>query len=550
MALVINDRVKETSTTTGTGTLTFAGATSGFETFSAGIGNSNTTYYAVVNTDTPTEWEVGLGTLAGDSSTIARTTVISSSNSDSAVDFGAGTKEIFCTLPASKAVIEDASSDVTLPNDLILGSDSTVLKFGADSDTTLTHTDGTGLTLNSTNKICFNDTSQFIQGSSNAILALGATDEIDLTATAVDLNGTLDVSGNSQFNGTITVGVDDTGLDVKFFGATSGAYMLWDESTDDLILAGAAKLYLYDAGGGENLSSDGTDLTINAGTDLNLTAGTDINIPADVGLTFGNDGEKIEGDGTDLTISGNNINLTATADVVIPANVGVTFGTGEKIEGDSTDLTITSGAKINLTATSDVHIPNNVGIVFGGDSEKIEGDGTDMTISANNLTIDAAADIVLDADGADVIIKDDGTAIGTFTNSSSDFVIASNVNDKDIIFKGEDGGSTITALTLDMSGAGAATFNNDVTAFSDERLKTDIKTIENGLEKVLKMRGVTFKRDGVTGTGVIAQEVKNVLPEVVHDKQEYLSIAYGNMVGVLIEAIKDLQGQIDKIKEG
>ena len=70
MALVINDRVKETSTTTGTGALTFAGAVSGFETFSAGIGNSNTTYYAVVNTDTPTEWEVGLGTLAGDSSTI------------------------------------------------------------------------------------------------------------------------------------------------------------------------------------------------------------------------------------------------------------------------------------------------------------------------------------------------------------------------------------------------------------------------------------------------------------------------------------------------
>ena len=75
---------------------------------------------------------------------------------------------------------------------------------------------------------------------------------------------------------------------------------------------------------------------------------------------------------------------------MLPSGVGVTFGDdGEKIEGDGTDLTIASSAKINLTATSDVHIPNNVGIVFGGDSEKIEGDGTDMTISANNLTIDA-----------------------------------------------------------------------------------------------------------------------------------------------------------------
>ena len=120
-------------------------------------------------------------------------------------------------------------------SDLYL-ADSSVIYFGNDQDTTLTHTDRTGLTLNSTNKICFNDASQFIQGSSNAILALGATDEIDLTATAVDLNGTLDVSGNSQFSGTITVGVDDTGKDVKFFGATASSHMLWDQSADDLNL--------------------------------------------------------------------------------------------------------------------------------------------------------------------------------------------------------------------------------------------------------------------------------------------------------------------------
>jgi hypothetical protein len=156
-------------------------------------------------------------------------------------------------------------------------------------------------------------------------------------------------------------------------------------------------------------------------------------------MTFGNDGEKIEGDGTDLTIAGNNINLTAVADVVIPANVGITFGSGEKIEGDSTDLTITSGAKINLTATSDVHIPNNVGIVFGGDSEKIEGDGTDLVISANNLTIDAAADIILDAAGNDFQFKAGGTHIFSIVNSSSDIVLKPIVDAKDIIFQQRDG---------------------------------------------------------------------------------------------------------------
>ena len=148
MALVLNDRVKETTTTTGTGTINLGGAQTNFETFVAGIGNSNTTYYAIVHRSSA-EFEVGLGTITDASpDTLARTTIISSSNSDSAVNFSAGTKDVFCTLPASKAVHEDGSSDVTLPNDLILGSDSAVLKFGADSDINITHVADTGLTTN------------------------------------------------------------------------------------------------------------------------------------------------------------------------------------------------------------------------------------------------------------------------------------------------------------------------------------------------------------------------------------------------------------------
>ena len=125
MALVLNDRVKETTTTTGTGTLTLAGAVTGFETFAAGVGNNNTTYYAVTLPGTA-EFEVGLGTLSSDSSTIARSTIISSSNSDSAVNFSAGTKTIFCTIPASKSVFLDASGNATLGADLSVGDDLTV----------------------------------------------------------------------------------------------------------------------------------------------------------------------------------------------------------------------------------------------------------------------------------------------------------------------------------------------------------------------------------------------------------------------------------------
>ena len=110
MALVINDRVKESSTTSGTGTISLAGVVTGFVSFVSGIGNSNTTYYAIFNTGT-TEWEVGLGTLDGSSANLTRTTPISSSNSDSAVSFSAGTKDVFCTMPASKTVYLDATGN-------------------------------------------------------------------------------------------------------------------------------------------------------------------------------------------------------------------------------------------------------------------------------------------------------------------------------------------------------------------------------------------------------------------------------------------------------
>jgi len=108
MALVINDRVKVTSTTTGTGAFALGAAQTGFESFATGIGNNNTTYYTIFNQGT-TEWEVGLGTLDATSANLTRTTVISSSNSDAAVNFTSGTKDVFCTLPASKAVFKNAS---------------------------------------------------------------------------------------------------------------------------------------------------------------------------------------------------------------------------------------------------------------------------------------------------------------------------------------------------------------------------------------------------------------------------------------------------------
>jgi len=127
MALVVKDRVRENSTTTGTGSLTLSGAVSGFQTFSSAIGNTNTTYYCIVN---GAEWEVGLGTVSAGA--LARTTVLSSSNAGSLVAFTAGTKDVFCTYPSSKGIYTDASGNA--------------IALGTPASATLTNATGLPLT--------------------------------------------------------------------------------------------------------------------------------------------------------------------------------------------------------------------------------------------------------------------------------------------------------------------------------------------------------------------------------------------------------------------
>mgnify|MGYP003134961973 FL=1 len=112
MALVLKDRVKETTTTTGTGTYTLAGAVTGFEAFSV-IGNSNTTFYCCTD---GSDFEIGVGTYTSSGTTLARTTILQSSNSDSAVSWSSGTRTIFCTLPAEKMSFLDASGNLVAAN--------------------------------------------------------------------------------------------------------------------------------------------------------------------------------------------------------------------------------------------------------------------------------------------------------------------------------------------------------------------------------------------------------------------------------------------------
>jgi len=261
------------------------------------------------------------------------------------------------------------------------------------------------------------DTAVFTVGT-NGTLSIVTTDNAAAAANIqITADGTAELAGT-----TVTL---DSGGDIEL------------EATNDINIP--ANVGLTFGNDGEKIEGDGTDLTI-AGNKINLTAVADVHIPNNVGIVFGDAAEKIEGDGTDLTITGNNIKLTAAADIIVPADIGITFGTGEKIEGNNTDLTITSGADINLTATADINVPSGVGITFGDDGEKIEGDGTDLVIaSSNHLTFDAGGDIILDAAGNDFQFKSGGTHILSIVNSSSDVIIKPIADAKDIIFQQRDG---------------------------------------------------------------------------------------------------------------
>ena len=117
MALVVADRVKETTTTTGTGTVTLAGAVTGFQSFSV-IGNGNTTYYTIAG-QTGSEWEVGIGTYTSSGTTLSRDTVLASSNAGSLVSFSSGTKDVFVTYPAGRSAFGGGTQGIVTNNTTI-----------------------------------------------------------------------------------------------------------------------------------------------------------------------------------------------------------------------------------------------------------------------------------------------------------------------------------------------------------------------------------------------------------------------------------------------
>tara|TARA_R100000655_G_scaffold48697_1_gene86164 strand:- start:379 stop:1605 length:1227 start_codon:yes stop_codon:yes gene_type:complete len=373
MALVINDRVKETTTTTGTGAVSLAGAVSGFETFAAGIGNSNTVYYCIAHQD-QAEFEVGLGTLDGDSSDLTRTTVISSSNSDSAVNFSSGTKDVFCTLPASKLIFEDGSNNVT---------------FGGAI---------TGVTnLTASGEL------------DAATLDISGDADIDgtLEADAITLNGTAlssifaSLSG-ATFTGNIEIDVasGDPAIILDTQGADKFHFAVDDSDSDNLVIKSGGTV---GSGNGLKLDSSG-----------NLTVTADVSVGDDLTVEGGVIALKNTGAQSELRLYCESSNahyaaLKAPAHADFSGNTALTLpATTDTIVARATTDTLTNKSidSDNNTITNIVNadIKSSAAIA----DSKLATISTAGKVALTALEIDGGSDIGADLTTSDLIIVDDG----------------------------------------------------------------------------------------------------------------------------------------------
>ena len=481
MAFAIADRVKESTTTTGTGTLTLLAAVTNFERFSANLSDSDTTYYAIVD-NTNNAFEVGVGTYS--SNTLARGTIFASSNSNNKVDLGVGTKEVFITVPASKIVVEDGSNNVSI------GGTVTATAFS-----------GSGASLTGVDVV--NDTSPQLGGNldvnGNDIISASGNANIEV---APHGTGGLVVKGNntgSENQGKIILNCQNNShgqtLKSQPHSASASNTLLLPSGANDSSAQALVAVDITQTLTNKTLTSPvietvtGSTITLDSAGDITLDAGgADVTLKDD-GTTFGSltnsSGELVVKSGstptTAMTVSGANVTLAGNLTV-----------NGTTTTVDTTNTTIKDSLlELNSGATSN---SNDCGIVIErgstGDNAIIMWDESSDTFvvgtttatgaSTGNLTVtdgalqagslDISGDV--DVDGtleADAMTLNDVAITSTATLSTgiaNGNVLVANANVVDNDFLRVDGtsieGRSASELATDI---GAAT-TDDATALA------------------------------------------------------------------------------------
>jgi len=485
MALVVADRVKETTTTTGTGTYTLAGAATGFESFSA-VGDGNTTYYCCTD---GTDFEVGIGTYTASGTTLARTTILQSSNSDAAVNWSAGSRDIFVTQPAEKAVFLNADGDIEFDNShrIKLTSNSTeavldiagggpnFIRFRPDSGFSNT-ADGVDILYRTYPNDLLIERSE----NANTIAEFGGDDGhaalyFNDSKKLETLTGGVDITGNITVSGTVDgrdVATDGSKLD----GIESGATADQTKADIDALNIDAATLDSLDST--QFLRSDAADSFSQQidGTTIELAGGVTYDPPGSSGSDTATDVAIALLSGQRIVLGYNGYIRTLVdaewGQPLIIGQSGTSAFAGTNIFGGSSAVNLHYNSSKKLgTLTDGVEIRG--ALYFEGDTD----DTNETKLTVTDPTADRTITLP-DATG-EVVLKD-----------SSDVVTITST---------DDGGANAPILTLYRDSASPADFDNlgnilfvgkndadqDVTFAELESINSDVSDgTEDGLVRV------------------------------------------------------------------
>ena len=294
------------------------------------------------------------------------------------------------TIDGEVTIDLNASTAVLVSNDLKLNSDAAVLGLGADNDVTITHVADTGILINSDRKIQFSDATQFIHGLSDTVLALGATDEIDLTATAIDINGTCDISGQFSLGGT---NVTSTAAELNLIDggtargttavASGDGILINDGGTMRMTNVDTVSTYFssHNVGGGNIVTTGALD----SGS---ITSG------------FGAINNGASGITTTGAISGGSLTVD---DVAVNGKVITMTGSS----GDTFTTTVGTNGATTLTTVDTAAAAANITITADGTAE----------LAGTTVTLNSSGGVTLDADGGTITFADGGSSLGTITSS-------------------------------------------------------------------------------------------------------------------------------------
>jgi len=491
MALTIADRVRETTTTTGTGTITLGGAVGNFETFTANLSDGDTTYYAIVDANN-SDFEVGLGTFTASGTTLARTTVIASSNSNSAVNLSSGSKDVFITLPASKMIFQDASGNVTIPGDLTVSGDD--ITMGTNTSGNLLIADGTN----------FNS------------IAVGSLSEISTVANddvfiAVDTSGggLKKISRSAIVSGLATSGaisnvVEDTTPQLGGNLDTNSHSILLDDAH-----------FIGDENGNEQIIFQTTSSAVNQFDVTNAATGNAPELSA-------------TGDDTNISLK---ITPKGSGQVLLDGNVGIESGlidlknSGSRsqikfyCESGNAHAQALQAAPHSESASNTLTLPST-----GGDADLVS---VSSTATLTNKTLSSPTintPVITTIKNTSLVIgRDDDNLIKFSTDNQIIFEVDGGDN---VIFKAS---GEIEATSLDISG--------DVDV--DGTLEADAITV-NGTALGTVIAGTTVSNATLAATATVTDSTANTnFPVVFHDESNGLlddtgALRYNPSTGTLL----------------